>query len=70
MCGCWFQGLVWTALPGTALPGTVLPGTALPLDRPKFCSFFSLSRRKFHSFFSLWEVFSLNFGGVFEAPGP
>ena len=19
-CGCWFQGLVWTALPGTALP--------------------------------------------------
>ena len=32
MCGCWFQGLVWTDL----------PGTALPLDRPRFRSFFPL----------------------------
>ena len=31
--------------------------------------FFFLSRRKFLSFFSLWEVFSLNFGGVFEGRG-
>ena len=38
-------------------------------DRPKFRSFFSLSRRKFHSEFSLWGVFSLNFGGVFEGRG-
>ena len=37
---------------------------------PKISRFFSLSHRKFHSFFSLWGVFSLNFGGVFEAPGP
>ena len=61
MCGCWFQGLVWTAL-----PGTVLPGTALPLDRPKFRPFFSLSRRKILSFLPSLDVFSLNFGGVFE----
>ena len=66
MCGCWFQGLVWTALPGTVLPGTALPldrpspgppfpWTALPLDRPspgppKISLFFSLSRRKIRSF--------------------
>ena len=50
------------------LPRTPLRRT-LPLDRPKFRSFFRLSRRKFHSFFSLWEVFSLNFGGVFEDRG-
>ena len=31
--------------------------------------FFPLSRRTLHSFFSLWEVFSLNFGGVFEDRG-
>ena len=42
-----------------------------PLDGPsarppKISLFCCLSRRKFHSFFSLWEVFSLNFGGVFE----
>ena len=49
------------------LPRTLpLRRTVLPLDRPNFRSFFSLSRRKFLSFFSLWEVFSLNFGGVFE----
>ena len=51
------------------LPRTPLRRTALRLDRPKFRSFCSLSRRKFLSFFSLWEVFSLNFGGVFEDRG-
>ena len=57
MCGCWFQGLVWTAL------RTVLPGTALPLDRPKLRSFFSLPPEI--SFFLLsLGVCSLNFGGV------
>ena len=35
MCGCWFQRLVWTAL---------------PLDRPKFRACFTLSRRKIRSF--------------------
>ena len=50
-------------------PGPPSAGPPLPLDRPKFRSSFSLSRRKFLSFFSLWEVFSLNFGGVFEDRG-
>ena len=45
-------------------------GTALPLDRPKFCSFFSLSRRKFRSFLPSLGVFSWNFGGVFEGRNP
>ena len=47
------------------LSRTPLRRNALPLDRPKFRSFFSLPP-EIHSFFSLWEVFSLNFGGVFE----
>ena len=52
------------------LPGPPpLQRTTPPPDRPKFRSFFSLSRRKFHSFFSLWGVFSLNFGAVFEGWG-
>ena len=55
-----------TALPGTALPGTALPLDALPLDRPKFRSFFSLSRRKIRSFLPSLGVFSLNFGGVLK----
>ena len=78
MCGCWFQGLVWigTVLPldrptpGPALPldrpspGPPFPWTALPLDRPKFRSFFSLSRRKIRYFLPPSGVFSRNFGGV------
>ena len=41
MCGCWFQGLVWTApSPGPPLPqdrpspGPPFPRTALSQDRP------------------------------------
>ena len=68
-------GAPGTALPGTALPGTALPGTALPLDalpldRPKFRSFFSVSRRKIRSFLPSLGVFSLNSGGVFEFRDP
>ena len=44
MCGCWFQGLVWTAL----------PGTAFLLDRPKFRAFFRSPAAKFVLFFPLW----------------
>ena len=51
-------------------PGTALPGTALPLDRPKFRSFFSLSRRKIRSLLPSLGVFSLNFGGVSEGQDP
>ena len=39
--------------PGPPFPGPPFPWTALPLDRPKFRSFFSLSRRKIRSFLSL-----------------
>ena len=41
MCGCWFQGLVWTAFPWTALRPSLdrPPRTALPLDRPNFFPF-------------------------------
>ena len=47
------------------LPRTSLRWTTLPLDRPKFRFFFSLPQEI--SFFLLsLEVFSLNFGGVFE----
>ena len=45
------------------------PGRPFPWTAQNFALFFSLSRRKFLSFFSLWEVFSLNFGGVFEDRG-
>ena len=70
MCGCWFQGLVWTAL-----PGTVLPGTALPLDRPspgppKISLFFYPLPPQNSFFSSLSGVFSWNFGGVFEGRDP
>ena len=51
-------------------PGPPFPWTALPLDRPKFRSFFSLSRRKIRSFLPSLGVFSLNFGGVFEGRDP
>ena len=53
----------WTALPldrpspGPPFPWTALPLTAVPLDRPKFRSFFSLSRHNLHSFFSLLGSF-------------
>ena len=64
MCGCWFQGLVWTALLGTVLPrdrpspGPPFPWTALPLDRPSPGPPFPwtalpLDRPKFSLFFSL-----------------
>ena len=36
---------------------------------PKFRAFFSLSRRRIRFFLPSLGVFSLNFGGVFEAPG-
>ena len=37
---------------------------------PKISRLFSPLQLLFSLFFSLWEVFSWNFGGVFEAPGP
>ena len=37
---------------------------------PKFRAFFSLSRPQFRSFCLSLGVFSWNFRGVFEAPGP
>ena len=49
--------------------GPPLRWTTLPLDIPKISRFFSVSPHNFHSFFSLLEVFSLNFGGVFEDRG-
>ena len=67
MCGCWFQGLVWTALPGTVLPlDRPSPGPPFPWTTQNFALFFSLSRRKIRSFLPSLGVFSLNFGGVFE----
>ena len=74
-CACWcllvLVGACWWLL--SVCGGCVqdlgflpLRWTALPLDRPKFRSFF-LSYLKILSYFSLWEVFSLNFGGFFEA---
>ena len=51
--------------PGSDRP----PPDRPPPDHPKFHSFFSFSRRKISFFSSLSGVFSLNFGGVFEAPG-
>ena len=68
--GCWFHGFrvgvsrFWFGQFGA--PGTALPLDALPLDRPKFPSFFSLSRRKIRSFLPSLGVFSLNFGGVLK----
>ena len=51
----------------TLLPQDPLPP---PPDRPKFRSFFSLSRLKFRSFCVSLGVFSLNFGGVCEDRDP
>ena len=62
-----FGGCRTPSLPSAGAPP---PQDRPPPNRPKFRSFFSLSRRKFHSFFSLWGVFSLNFGGVFEGRDP
>ena len=64
--------LLWLLLVWTSLDH--LPPDPPPPDRPspgppKISLFFSSLHRKFHSFFSLWEVFSLNFGGVFEGRG-
>ena len=40
MCGCWFQGLVWTALPlGRPSPGPPFPGPPFP-GPPKISRFF------------------------------
>ena len=54
--GCWFQGLVWTALP----LDRPFPWTALPLDRPSpgppkiSLSFFPLPPQNSFFFFPLW----------------
>ena len=44
-------------------------GTALPRDRPKF-RYFSTFRSHFRSLSLSLEVFSCNFGGVFECQDP
>ena len=70
--------LVWVLVSRFGLDrpslGPPFPWTALPLDRPSpgppKISHFSLSRRKIRSFLPSLGVFSLNFGCVFEAPGP
>ena len=76
MCGCLFQGLVWTALlEGPPFPWTALPWTALPLDRPSpgpafrgppeiSLFFFSSPAAQIRSFLPSLGVFSWNFGGV------
>ena len=46
------------------------PPDRLPPDRPKFRSFFSLSRHSFLFFFPSLLVFFVKFLVVFEAPGP
>ena len=75
--GVSFKVLVWSCSvpPRTALPRTALPRTALPMDRPsrgppKISLFFPSPAAKFVLFFPLLGVVSLNFGGVFEGPGP
>ena len=55
--GCWWL-LVWTLL--TPLRRTPPPPCSPPPDRPKFRSFFSLSRHHFRSFRVSLGVFSLN----------
>ena len=60
-----------TALRGTALRRTALHRTALRRTAQNFALFFSLSRLHFRYFsLSLGEVFSWNFGGVFEGRDP
>ena len=75
---CWWCLLVCSRFLGLSpdhlpldppFPGPPFPWTALPLDRPKFRSFFSLSRQKIRSFLPSLGVFSLNIGGVFEDRG-
>ena len=71
MCGCWFQGFVWTALPrDRPSPGPPFPWTALPLDRPKFRSFFFPLPPQNSFFSSLSGGSSRGILVVFEAPGP
>ena len=61
-CGCWFHGF------GLVLFGA--PGPPCRETAQKFALCFSLSRRKICSLLPSLGVFSWNFGGVFEAPGP
>ena len=57
-------------LPGTRAPDSP-PQNLLPLpDRPKFRTFFFPLPPPRSLFFFLWEVCSLNFGGVFEGWDP
>ena len=65
VCGGCVQGP--SAGPPSAGPPSPDPP---PPDRPKFRSFFSLSRQSFYSFLPLFWSFSLNFGGVFEDRNP
>ena len=61
VCGGCVQG------PSAGPPSAGPPPPDLPPpDRPKFRSFFSLSRQNFYSFLPLFWSFSLNFGVVFE----
>ena len=76
-------GLVMFGAPGTALPdrpsrdrpsrdppflGPPSAGQPFPWTAQNFALFFSLSCCKIRSFLPPLGVFSLNFGGVFEAP--
>ena len=72
-----WPNLIWPSLFGRIWPILFLVGARKGGGRrvgperwvgQNFALFFS--RRKFHSFFSLWEVFSWNFGGVFEGQDP
>ena len=63
-CGVSRVGVGFKVLVMFGAPGPPFHWTALPLDRPKFLSFFSLSRCKIRSFLPSLGVFSWNFGGV------
>ena len=64
-CGCWFQGLVWTAFPlDRPSPDRPSPGP------PKVSLFFFPFPPPFRSFCVSLGVFSWNFGGILEGRNP